>query len=144
MDPKSFHVLLVEDDYLDAHVTKNYLTQAIDNAIIEHVSDGHSAADYLLKRKAFRKASTPDLLILDLNLPGLNGLEIVQLVYANKKLREIPMLIVSGEAKGNPLLHGRGPIPVFAKWMGMKDLKSIARAANDIFLARQQAESVPT
>ncbi|MCG3203452.1 MAG: hypothetical protein KCHDKBKB_00117 [Elusimicrobia bacterium] len=136
MNSKKFHILLVEDDHLDAHITKKYLAQAIEDASIEHISDGPSAVDYLLKRKVFRKATTPSLLVLDLNLPGVSGLEIVQLVYANKVLKKIPILIISGEAKKEWSAEAMGSLPVFIKWMGMKDFKSIARAARDIYLGR--------
>lgn len=139
MENKPFHVLLVEDDYLDAHVTKKYLAESIDGATVEHINDGITAMDYLLKRKLFRKVGTPDLLVLDLNLPGMTGLEIIKFLYAHKELRKIPTIVVSGEIpKKSEKATFDAPCPTFLKWLGMKDFKSVARAAKDIFNTHQQ------
>ncbi len=66
MGSEKFKVLLVEDDYLDALITKRFLTQSSSRFDLTHISDGLEAIDYLLKRKKFKDATRPDLILLDL------------------------------------------------------------------------------
>ncbi len=95
-------ILLVEDD--DAHaeiVRRNLADFRIANRIV-HVSDGQSALDYLLREGAFAEggepAPWPDLILLDLRLPKVDGLEVLRRVKAHPELRRIPAVILTTSA----------------------------------------------
>lgn len=92
---KPIHILLVEDNEGDVILT----TEAFENAkVITDISvvrDGKSAMDFLNKEGDYFNASQPDLMLLDLNLPKRNGIEVLQFVKSNSNLMHIPVIILS-------------------------------------------------
>ena len=57
--------------------------------------DGEKAFQYLLGEDPYGNAATPDLLILDLNLPRRNGSEVLRLVRSTERLRDVPVVVLS-------------------------------------------------
>ena len=89
------HVLLVEDDPGDVLMTREAFA---DNGLTNHlhvVSDGVAAMDFLLKRGEFVDVPTPDLMLLDLNLPKMDGREVLAEVKADPILRQIPVVVLT-------------------------------------------------
>ena len=90
-------ILLAEDSPADAEMAIDALRDAnLVNPIV-HVEDGVEAMDYLLRRGAFvnREAGNPSVLLLDIKMPRMDGLEVLQLLRANESLRRIPVVILS-------------------------------------------------
>ena len=90
-------ILLAEDSPADAEVAIDALRDAnLVNPIV-HVEDGVEAMDYLLRRGAFvnREAGNPSVLLLDIKMPRMDGLEVLQLLRADESLRRIPVVILS-------------------------------------------------
>src|ERR1700751_2363824 len=90
-------ILLVEDDPNDLELT---LTALEDYHLADEVvvaGDGAEALDYLYRRGAFasREDRSPAVMLLDLNLPKVNGLEVLQQVKANESLRMIPVVVLT-------------------------------------------------
>lgn len=85
-------IVLVEDDPSDVVLTMRVLTRLIEAADIAVANDGVEALEML-------RSATPKLLLLDLKLPRLNGLEVLQALKADERTRAIPvvMLTSSGE-----------------------------------------------
>lgn len=92
---KPIHILLVEDNEGDVILT----TEAFENAKvlteISVVRDGKAAMDFLRKEGDYFNVTEPDLMLLDLNLPRKNGLEVLQFVKSNSSLMHIPVIILS-------------------------------------------------
>ena len=90
-------ILLAEDSPADAEMAIDALRDAnLVNPIV-HVEDGVEAMDYLLRRGAFvnREAGNPSVLLLDIKMPRMDGLEVLQLLRADENLRRIPVVILS-------------------------------------------------
>ncbi|MDQ3617209.1 MAG: response regulator [Pseudomonadota bacterium] len=90
-------ILLAEDSPADAEMAIDALRDAkLVNPIV-HVEDGVEAMDYLLRRGAFanREAGNPSVLLLDIKMPRMDGLEVLQLLRADENLRLIPVVILS-------------------------------------------------
>lgn len=94
-------ILLVEDDPAHAEIVRrNFEKSRIANRLI-HVSDGQAAFDYLYNRGAFSdplQAPRPGLILLDLRLPKVDGLEVLKTIKADPDLMQIPVVILTTSA----------------------------------------------
>ncbi len=94
-------ILLVEDDLAHAEIVRrNFERSRIANRLI-HVSDGQAALDYLYGREAFSDpllAPRPGLILLDLRLPKIDGLEVLRTIKADPDLSQIPVVILTTSA----------------------------------------------
>lgn len=97
MNPKR-PLLLVEDSDPDAEALLRMARKLPLSAPVVRVRDGESALDYLYQRGAFVQAPRPLLILLDLNLPGLGGRDILTQIKADPALRSLPVIIFSNSA----------------------------------------------
>jgi two-component system, chemotaxis family, response regulator Rcp1 len=88
-------ILWVEDNLADQRLIRALFTTGPEKFNLHMVGDGVEALRYLNKEGEFSTRITPDLLILDLNLPKVDGYEVLAKIKANKALRYIPVLVVS-------------------------------------------------
>jgi CheY-like chemotaxis protein len=94
---QSVTILLVEDDPGHARLIERNLRRAhITNEIIT-LSDGQQAVDYLFKEHTYAGAThtLPLLLLLDLNLPQLDGYQVLSRLKADERTRHIPVVILT-------------------------------------------------
>jgi CheY-like chemotaxis protein len=96
--PKPFVILLVEDDLAHAEIVKrNFEKFRIANRMIS-VPDGQDALDYLYQRAAFSDPGTsprPGLILLDLRLPRVDGLQVLKIIKEDPTLLQIPVVILT-------------------------------------------------
>jgi len=92
---KVVEVLSVEDSPADARLIEELFDGGKLNSRVTLVSDGAQALDYVFKRGKYSEAPTPDLILLDLNLPKKNGQEVLKEIKQHVHLRHIPILIFS-------------------------------------------------
>lgn len=93
--PRPIQVLLVEDDPGDVVMTEEALAgHEVDNEL-NVVMNGEDAIAYLRKSGRFSDATTPDLVLLDLNLPRRNGREVLRDVKGDPELRRIPIVVLT-------------------------------------------------
>jgi CheY-like chemotaxis protein len=92
---KPIHVLLVEDNPADADLTRETLESSKLRLSVAVVTDGAQAVDFLHKRESFVDAPEPDLVILDLNLPKMDGREVLEEIKLDPRLRRIPVVILT-------------------------------------------------
>ena len=89
------HLLLVEDDEDHAFlVARNLKASRIANTL-DHVVDGEQAIDYLYRRKPYADSPRPDIILLDLKLPKIDGHEVLEMIKNNPALRAIPVVILT-------------------------------------------------
>lgn len=98
---RAIKVLLVEDDPGDVVIAREALKAAGLTTKLDVVSDGDEALEFLRAEGRYSKARRPDLVLLDLNLPGRSGLEVLAEVKADPDLRRIPVVVLttSGSAE---------------------------------------------
>jgi CheY-like chemotaxis protein len=97
MDSQPMVILLAEDD--EGHallVRKNIARAGIVNQIV-HVTDGQQAIDYLNRQGKFanRAASGPLLVVLDINMPRLNGVEVLTRIKSDSATAQIPVIMLT-------------------------------------------------
>jgi two-component system response regulator len=95
-------ILLVEDNPDDVELTRIAFEQANVANLLRVVPDGAAALDYLFARgkHAERDATAlPSLVLLDLNLPRLDGREVLQAIRANEATRNLPVVVLTTSAE---------------------------------------------
>jgi CheY-like chemotaxis protein len=88
-------VLLVEDSLVDARLTMGALTRGQVPHRLTLVRDGQEALDFLFRQGVFARAPRPDLILLDLQLPRRNGLEVLWEIRNNDELRSVPVVVLT-------------------------------------------------
>lgn len=86
-------MLLVEDDIGDIELTQNGVKRSQTDIDLDWVMDGNSAMSYLLQEGKYQQKRHPNLILLDLNLPGIHGLKILEAIKSNDSLKMIPVII---------------------------------------------------
>ncbi|MGA2505150.1 MAG: response regulator [Anaerolineales bacterium] len=101
-DAKIVEILLVEDNPRDAELMVRALKKRnLANNLI-HVEDGSAALDFLFNRGKYQEredSALPKIVLLDLKLPKLNGLEVLREIKKNEATRRIPVVIVTSSAE---------------------------------------------
>jgi CheY-like chemotaxis protein len=91
----AFEVLIVEDDAGDVMLTREALSGSRIPHNLQVVGDGEAAVAYLRGEGRYAGAVRPDLVLLDLNLPRLDGREVLAQVKEDPDLRSIPIVILT-------------------------------------------------
>lgn len=84
------HILIVEDNYKDVELISEALKEISDRIIIETAADGDTALQYL-----YGVENKPTLILLDLNLPRMSGLEVLKEIKKDSGLKIIPVIILT-------------------------------------------------
>ncbi|MFC8731474.1 response regulator [Luteimicrobium sp. NPDC057192] len=92
---KTIDVLLVEDDPGDVLMTREAFEDHKVNNRLSVVPDGVSAMEFLRKEGQYADAPTPDLILLDLNLPRMDGREVLAALKEDPALRSIPVVVLT-------------------------------------------------
>lgn len=97
MDPadSTVSILLVEDDPDHADLTRIALQTARVPFDLDVVMDGTEALQYLYREAPFERVRLPDLILLDLNLPKLDGREVLRNIKSDPDLRLIPVIVLT-------------------------------------------------
>ncbi len=95
MKSKIVHILLVEDNEGDIVLVKDAFEDAKIFNTISVVRDGEQALDFLYRINGFETAKEPDLIVLDVNLPKLNGHEVLKRIKSDSKLCHIPVIMLT-------------------------------------------------
>jgi len=102
MLPDEVDVLLVEDDPLEAELLLRPLSELAPTERIGVARDGEEALDYLFGRGAFRHrlgGPLPRLVLLELRLPGLDGVEVLRALRANPRTATVPVVVLTSAAE---------------------------------------------
>jgi two-component system, response regulator len=98
MSEKASFILLVEDNDADAELTIGVLRKMSPLAVITRVRDGSEALDFVLREGDFqqRKRGLPDLVLLDLQMARVGGIDVLQTLKSDELTRSIPVIILTG------------------------------------------------
>lgn len=92
---KSIHILLVEDNEGDILLTTEALNEGKINNTLTIARDGWEAIQLLSKQAEQGIKALPDLVLLDVNLPKMNGHEVLENIKSNDKLKHIPVIMLT-------------------------------------------------
>ncbi len=89
-------ILVAEDEPADVHLLRLALREVGIAAELQHVVDGREALEYLRRQgMRFAEATRPDLILLDLNMPRMDGREVLAAVKGDAALCDIPVVVLS-------------------------------------------------
>jgi two-component system, response regulator len=108
MMQEQVEILLVEDNPYDAELSLRALRHNnIANCVV-HVSDGEEALDFLLAKGKYKDYSSnrfPRLILLDLNLPRISGLEVLKILKSDSALKNIPVVVLTTSKEENDIIQ---------------------------------------
>lgn len=88
-------ILMVEDDPGDVFLIKEALEASSLRFTLHHVAHGERALDFLYRRNSYEASPRPDLILLDLNLPRINGIEVLRCIKSEFDLSTIPVIVLT-------------------------------------------------
>jgi CheY-like chemotaxis protein len=139
-------ILLVEDNPLDAEMTMRALTAGgLANRLL-WVKDGEQALDYLFRRGDYveREDTVPRLVLLDLKMPRVDGIEVLKAIKANEQTRRIPVVVMtsSQEERDVAQSYELGVNSYVVKPVDFNAFANLARQAGYYWLAINRTPSI--
>jgi len=102
---KPINILLIEDSLADIRLTQEVFKEGKINNTLSIVMDGEDALVYLRKSGKFKNVQTPDLVLLDLNIPKKDGRQVLAEIKADSTLKVIPVIILTTSAAEQDILN---------------------------------------
>lgn len=103
--PSNLHILLVEDNEGDVEMTLNALDDTQPACTVSVAHDGLEALDYLHRRGEFSNASTPHFILLDLNMPRMDGKRFLEAVKQEVAFKAIPVIMFTSSKSPMDILE---------------------------------------
>ncbi len=131
------NILLVEDNPVDVLVFQEIAEERNLECNLTVVRDGAEAIHFVRREGRHSNAEAPDLMILDLNLPRLSGLEVLKTLKADEDLKRIPVLVFSGSQAEEDMSSSRSakadgyytkPAEIFGYYFLIDALKSYVQS----------------
>jgi len=93
--PHSIEILLLEDEAADAYLVNIAFKENKILARLHHVVDGREGLSFLQKQGDYSNAPRPDLILLDLNMPRMNGYEFLAAIKSDERFKSIPVVVLT-------------------------------------------------
>lgn len=143
---QTYHILLVEDDLGDAGLVRIALRRGRYPVTLHHVKNGNEALGFLRHIGAdYLSAPRPAVILLDLNLPGRSGHEILQELKADQLLRGIPVVVLSTSEAERDIAkaYQMGANSFISKPMDVEDFTRAIHGVEDYWLSLVRLPSAP-
>lgn len=96
--PEPIEILLVEDNPGDIRLAQRAFEKRNLVNGLRVVEDGQTALEYLEQKGEYTDTDSPDLILLDLNLPGIDGREVLEFIKSDPVLKRIPVVILTSSS----------------------------------------------
>ena len=125
-------VLLVEDNADDEALTVRALRKLDPTCVVDVARDGQQAVDYLTSEDATK----PDLILLDLKLPKLNGIEVLRVARSTQMMRTVPTVMLTSSDEPSDLMgsYEAGASGFVRKPVGYEEYVDVVRALGRFWL----------
>jgi CheY-like chemotaxis protein len=105
---KTIELLLVEDNAGDVRLTKEALRDGNLSHNLNHVWDGEQALAFLTRQGPYKDAPRPDMILLDLNLPRMDGRQVLAAIKSDRDLGSIPVVVLTTSQAEEDIEHTYG------------------------------------
>lgn len=133
-------VLLVEDDAADIELTQEAINSLNLELNLTVVRDGIEAMAYLRRRGDYRDAQIPKLILLDLNMPRMDGREVLQEIRADDALKHLPVIVLTTSQADEDIVSSYrvGVNAFITKPIGLEGLIKITQRLSAFYLNSAQ------
>jgi CheY-like chemotaxis protein len=105
MTNQQVEILLVEDNEDDIIIIQEVFADMKLASIVNTVRDGEEALAYLGRKGKYKVARVPDIVLLDINMPKMNGFEVLEEMKKDPRLRSLPVIILSTSHREEDVVH---------------------------------------
>ncbi len=136
VEPSNAQILLVEDSLADVRLTQEVLRECGLLHCLRVARDGEQAMRALRCEKEYAGQPRPDLVLLDLNLPGKDGREVLREIKSDPLLRRVPVLVISTSKADSDVLgcYDAHANCYIAKPVDLAEFFALAHALRDFWL----------
>ncbi len=122
-------ILFIDDDEDDFLILRGIFKEFSSDIELQWVRDGEEAINYLTQQGNFKDAEKPLLILLDLNMPKLNGEEVLRQIRNHESLRYIPVVVLSNSMNKKDVMtaYELGGNSFIRKPAGYKELREMAQ-----------------
>jgi chemotaxis family two-component system response regulator Rcp1 len=134
---REIHILLVEDNEGDIVLTLEAFREARIHNVVDVVRDGEKALEFLKKEGVYRNAGTPDLVLLDINLPKIDGKEVLAAIKQDENLKSIPVVMLTTSDSEKDILESymRHANCYITKPVGFENFMKVVMTIKDFWIS---------
>jgi CheY-like chemotaxis protein len=139
LNPEKMKVLVVEDNPNDVTIIKRAMRKSDVKCELSFAYDGEEALQFLYHEGKFEDAPRPDLILLDLNLPKIGGLEVLAKIKQDDKLRRIPVIVLTISEREEDMVraYDSGAASYMTKPVDSKDFERLIQTVQDYWRIAQ-------
>lgn len=136
MNASPVRVLFMEDDPGDVELIQEALRGAKIALDINHVPNGEEGMRYLRREGTYLQAKRPDFILLDLNMPLMDGREVLEAIKGDEELRTIPVVVLTTSDAEKDILtsYDLGANCYLKKPLGLDDFLDVVRSVENFWL----------
>jgi len=140
---RPINILLVEDNEGDILLTTEALEEGTIDNVLYTVRDGVAAVDLLEKEPPFAGGKLPDIILLDINLPRKNGIEVLHFIKSTIPLRHIPVIMFTTSSSESDISrsYGNHANCYITKPADIRDFSHVMRVIEDFWMRIVQLPS---
>jgi CheY-like chemotaxis protein len=132
----AIEVLLLEDETADAYLVKIALERNKILARLHHVLDGREGLAFLQQKGNYSHVPRPDLILLDLNMPRMNGYEFLAVVKSDERFKSIPVVVLTTSDVESDVLaaYQLGAASYITKPVGIEQFIAVINKLSDYWI----------
>jgi two-component system, chemotaxis family, response regulator Rcp1 len=132
---RPINILLVEDNPGDVELTEDALRRSKVATRVSVVNDGDDAMEYLRRQSSYRDECIPDLVLLDLNLPKKDGMEVLKEMREDEGLKHIPVVILTTSEAERDILasYKLGANCFISKPVDLNEFRKVVESIDDFW-----------
>lgn len=133
LNPETIKVLVVEDNPNDVAIIKRAMRKSDVKCDLYFARDGEEAMNFLYRQGEFTDAPRPDLILLDLNLPKINGLEVLTKIKEDEHLKRLPVIVLTISEREEDMVkaYDSGAASYMTKPVDSKDFERLIQTVQD-------------
>jgi len=126
LSQKPLSILLIEDNRADASLTTETLKDSAIPNMVHLVKDAAHALTFLIGKNSDSGSQNPDLILLDLNIPVMNGFDFLIEIKKDTRFKDIPVFILSSSSEAADIMKARnlGASSYFVKPLDLEEFES--------------------